>query len=63
MIIFALLFSFVVIVVCREWSVREDSALAQQLQSQESEFRFISFYLLHILGFARYTVVSILDHI
>lgn len=27
-----------VIAVCREWVVREDNALAQQLQSQESEF-------------------------
>lgn len=29
--------------VCREWIVREDNALAQQLQSQESEFS--SFFL------------------
>lgn len=29
-----------VIAVCREWVVREDNALAQQLQSQESEFLF-----------------------
>lgn len=32
-------------VVCREWVVREDNALAQQLQSQESKFSFVFFFI------------------
>lgn len=35
-------FSFFVFSVCQEWSVREDNALAQQLQSQESKKYFES---------------------
>lgn len=43
--LFLLIFILFYFAVCREWIVREDLALAQQLQSQESRF---SFFLLFV---------------
>lgn len=44
---------FCVVVVCKEWLVREDSALAQHLQSKESKIavNIFCFLLLFIMIF------------